>query len=806
MPFASPIITAVGTPVMTRATTGSITGTWGTGQNRTAGNLLVAVITAGGTTASSAGISCSTYPWEQLGSSVANDPAGGASFAWTAIFVSSAQGADSAPAFTATLSGTVAMTCTLLELQAAEGLVPQDLIAYYSSGTSAAALTGMTVAAPAGRVTSVPGEYAFTVYCQEAAAATNTWNPGTGWTNLANDGATSSVLHTAIDYQANVANAVVLTETAHWTTNASAYGAATLVAISPQQAGVEVFGDNASTTISSGGTTAPVAGTPEIWTAASWSSFPVAQQKYTLKFDTAPAQYFKVSDPAVPSEIIAVLNTSTGLVIRGADGTTPVAHAAGFTVKNVISSGWLNRCPPNRVIVPPPTGTQATDSANIRAALREAAAYGAMNNGNLFVGGTAVLQNGSYQLDTNQLVIPDGVVLELSAGTILVSNCTGGASVDAITLGAASMIIGEGGHNSGAYIMGGASINARTLISNAYHAIQEYAYIAGVNITCGGGTLAVAVVEFNGVFVDSGIRDTTIYCANANTAGTAGLLITGSPTSGFGPVFAKNLWIYDINGPCMKITENNPTKGACAFWGEDLDLEHPSSGYCNLQIDGFGGIGQVIINRLHTESDIASATQAAAVKINGVKSTRIEGFTCLAGSTANKYAVWITNSGQNGSVIIDNLQNNNGLTPTLQDDIAGISVGTSGQDLPHYDGPAQKSLRWGSVVLAQGDLELGSQSVALASTSVNAMNGNIVDVAALAAAVTVAAPTNPVNNQMLIYKFVQNGTGGFAVTWNAIFRVAAGVVSTTASKASVVAFRYDSSLTAWVQLWATTGV
>src|SRR5258705_931179 len=109
-------------------------------------------------------------------------------------------------------------------------------------------------------------------------------------------------------------------------------------------------------------------------------------------------------------------------------------------------------------------------------------------------------------------------------------------------------------------------------------------------------------------------------------------------------------------------------------------------------------------------------------------------------------------------------------------------------------------------MVLSGDLELSSQTVALASTAVNAMAGNIVDVAALAAAVVVAAPLSPKANQMLIYKFVQNGTGTWAVTWNAIFQVAPNVVSTTASKASVVAFRYDATLTKWLQLWATTGV
>lgn len=100
-------------------------------------------------------------------------------------------------------------------------------------------------------------------------------------------------------------------------------------------AALEKFVHVASTTVSSGGTTAPAAGTTETWTVASSSSFPTAATN-VIKF--------KVADPAANSEIILVTNVSgtTWTVTRGADGTTPVAHAAGFTVKNVVTATSLN--------------------------------------------------------------------------------------------------------------------------------------------------------------------------------------------------------------------------------------------------------------------------------------------------------------------------------------------------------------------------------------------------------------------------------------------------------------------------------
>jgi hypothetical protein len=67
---------------------------------------------------------------------------------------------------------------------------------------------------------------------------------------------------------------------------------------------------------------------------ASSGSFPFAQTGSTQ---------FHVADPALPSELIAVTNVSgtTWTVTRGAESTTPVAHAAGFTVNQVVSAGAL---------------------------------------------------------------------------------------------------------------------------------------------------------------------------------------------------------------------------------------------------------------------------------------------------------------------------------------------------------------------------------------------------------------------------------------------------------------------------------
>lgn len=131
-------------------------------------------------------------------------------------------------------------------------------------------------------------------------------------------------------------------------------------------AAVEVFTNQASTTVSSGGTAAPVSGTVETWTVASSASFPAASNSAT------PPTQFHVADEALISEIIAVTNVSgaTWTVTRGAEGTTPVAHTSGFTIQQVVTAGFLGAVAALDTTasdIQPSPGTQAAGSAGLAA-------------------------------------------------------------------------------------------------------------------------------------------------------------------------------------------------------------------------------------------------------------------------------------------------------------------------------------------------------------------------------------------------------------------------------------------------------
>jgi hypothetical protein len=96
----------------------------------------------------------------------------------------------------------------------------------------------------------------------------------------------------------------------------------------------ELFADQPQTTITSGGTDAPAAGTTQTLTPASAGGFPAVS--------AASNSRFHIADPAAASELMAVTQTGpTWTVTRGAEGTTPVAHQAGWTARQVVTAGVL---------------------------------------------------------------------------------------------------------------------------------------------------------------------------------------------------------------------------------------------------------------------------------------------------------------------------------------------------------------------------------------------------------------------------------------------------------------------------------
>lgn len=92
-----------------------------------------------------------------------------------------------------------------------------------------------------------------------------------------------------------------------------------------------------------------------------------------------------------------------------------------------------------------------------------------------------------------------------------------------------------------------------------------------------------------------------------------------------------------------------------------------------------------------------------------------------------------------------------------------------------------------------------SSNAFAASFTPNALSGEIIEVGALTADITINAPTSPVRGQFLLFKLQQDGTGGRTVTWNSVFKhwwSDAG--NNLASATATARFYYDG--TNWQQI------
>ncbi len=385
-------IAGLGIPVNTHSATGSVTGTWGTGQSRTAGNMLVAIVTCAASTSVTATATASGW------TNRIEIPNTATAQVRAAVWTKTAAGADAAPVFTSTETGTAGgMDCMLFELQGANIASPLDVEGDYASGATAGTVS-MTATTSAN--VSTAGEYAIAVFAQEAAAASLTWtDSGTGaFTKLLNGNGATSVLQTYIGVAAGPAAAAALNDAGAFSVNTTAFGAGTVAVftvavpsgvITP----VEAFANNCAATVTAGGTTAPAGGTSEAWTVNVTSAFPAA---------TTSLQFHAV-DLALPAEKFLVTAAPGGTgpaqswtVTRGSEGTTPAAHAAGFTIVPSVTAGVLSQFSLRMRVNVIQYGADPNGVADSTAAVN-AAASAVINTG---AGGIVYFPAGNYKISS----------------------------------------------------------------------------------------------------------------------------------------------------------------------------------------------------------------------------------------------------------------------------------------------------------------------------------------------------------------------------------------------------------------------
>ena len=175
----------------------------------------------------------------------------------------------------------------------------------------------------------------------------------------------------------------------------------------------EVFANLPGTAVLFGGTSAPPAGSQETWTVQSSASFPAVSNA------ASPPTQLHVGDIGLPGEIITVTNISgtTWTVTRGAEGTTPVVHKAGFTVYQVTTAGVLAgfqsayNTAPDWFNIVTQFGADPTGAADSTTAINNAitaAAAASVGFGVVYLPAGTFKTTGSHEIPLNVSVIGDG--------------------------------------------------------------------------------------------------------------------------------------------------------------------------------------------------------------------------------------------------------------------------------------------------------------------------------------------------------------------------------------------------------------
>jgi hypothetical protein len=300
---------------------------------------------------------------------------------------------------------------------------------------------------------------------------------------------------------------------------------------------VELFTNQGSTTVSSGGTTAPAPGTTESWTVASSASFPAAV--------TGTSQFHITEDDITKqSEIILVTNVSgtTWSVTRGVEGTTPVAHTTGFTVVQVLTKNFLDT-------------VHTTAGVGRATSVVSEVAYGLST-----VVGTSTLwapqdhSHGSPATPATSVAGRTGAVTltaaDIGAGTFPAGAYAVGGTTSTLSIDTAStaggMLLGDGGTAAlGPEVKLQGNGNQHWSIRNATGVLQ-------IGNTSGGSTIGLALTSVlaltagTGAVVTGTLNSTSTLSENGNRVYSAGNAPPYPVTSVAGRTSAVTLTAADI--------------------------------------------------------------------------------------------------------------------------------------------------------------------------------------------------------------------------------------------------------------------
>lgn len=280
------------------------------------------------------------------------------------------------------------------------------------------------------------------------------------------------------------------------------------------------FANVPSTTVISGGTTAPSSGSSETWTVSSSTSFPIASNT------AVPPTQFHVADVSsgYQQEIITVTNVagSTWTVTRGAEGTATVAHQNGFTISQVVSAGDMWSMP---------------QYFNVRA-------YGAVGNGS--TDDTTAIQSA-----LTACRIAGGGTVYVPEGVYLVSNI--------LQIGSNTNLIGAG-----------KNLTTIRMKSGSWSGISQIGTYTGISTLQVYNGATASYIAVKGITFDGNEAGITAIPAWANTASCAPismLVTTHLDISECSVINAIGYSVYLFNCIDFTISRNYVLTGQASTWG-----------------------------------------------------------------------------------------------------------------------------------------------------------------------------------------------------------------------------------------------
>lgn len=282
---------------------------------------------------------------------------------------------------------------------------------------------------------------------------------------------------------------------------------------------------------------------------------------------------------------------------------------------------------------------------------------------------------------------------------------------------------------------------------------------------------------------------------------------------------AKNYAVKLTNASNANILEGNSFTAAAAGGGVfiDIGVTQPVIIGNNFEGASLGNIGIAVNGTIATSitGNFFEFWTGAAIAANSgsAMNLTIRDNHIHATAGAAQMVALNSGSGTNDRIIAENnylaLLGNGGTSAVGFDFGSSTNIwarsnrsGGAGTGIVRVNGVTQTLPDYMPFVGAPLDVRAGRrvQSPAYAATlTVDAANGEYVFPSALTGNITIGAPSNPLTGQELIFNFIQNGVGGFTVTWNAVFtHVLWSDVGNAANTNASARFVYDGA--SWRQV------